>query len=75
MTRFLFCLMAATIAASSAGYAQDNHKGTEEQQRACRPDALRLCRGIHEDDAVFQCLKLNVAKLHSACRGVLESAR
>jgi hypothetical protein len=79
MTRFLFCLIVATSAASSPGYAQDNrtggHKGTAEQQRACRADALRLCRGIHDDDAVHQCLRTNIAQLHSACRDVLESPR
>jgi hypothetical protein len=79
MIRFLFCLVVATAVASPAGYAQDSraadHKGTAEQQRACRPDALRLCRGIHDDDAVHQCLKTNIAKLHSACRDVLESPR
>jgi hypothetical protein len=79
MTRFLFCLVVATAAASPPGFAQDNraagHKGTAEQQRACRPDALRLCRGIHDDDAVHQCLRANIAKLHSACRDVFESSR
>jgi hypothetical protein len=78
MTRFIFCLVVAT-AVSAPGYAQDSrttdHKGTMEQQRACRPDALRLCRGIHDDDAVHQCLRSNVAKLHSACREVIEGTR
>jgi hypothetical protein len=78
MTRYLsqslFCLVAATVLASSLAYAQD-HKGTAEQQRACRPDTLRLCRGIHDDDAVLQCLRKNAAKLRSACRDVLESER
>jgi hypothetical protein len=78
MTRYLFCLFVATAAASSIAHAQDSraggHKGTAEQQRACRPDALRLCRGIHDDDAVLQCLRTNVARLHSVCRDVLESA-
>jgi hypothetical protein len=68
--------LVATVVVSSAGYAQDSsiagHKGTAEQQRACRSDALRLCRGIHDDDAVFRCLKENIAKLHSACRDIIE---
>jgi hypothetical protein len=77
--RYLFCLTVAMTAALSLGYAQDSytpgHKGTAEQQRACRPDALRLCRGIHDDDAVFACLKTHLATIHSACREVIESAR
>jgi hypothetical protein len=76
MIRCFVCVLAATVMVSSTGYAQDSrmagHKGTADQQRACRSDALRLCRGIHDDDAVFQCLKENIAKLHSACRDVIE---
>ena len=76
MIRSFVCALVATVVVSSIGYAQDSrttgHKGTAEQQRACRSDALRLCRGIHDDDAVFQCLRENVAKLHSACRDVIE---
>jgi hypothetical protein len=77
--RYFFCLTVAMTAALSFGYAQDSrtagHKGTAEQQRACRPDALRLCRGIHDDDAVFACLKTHLATIHSVCREVIESSR
>ena len=78
-SRLLFCLVAAAAVASSAAYGQDSrmeeHRGTLEQQRACRSDALRLCRGIHDDEAIFQCLRRNAAKLHSACRDVIEGGR
>lgn len=79
MIRYFFCLTVAITAALSLGYAQDSgtagHKGTAAQQQACRLDALRLCRGIHDDDAVFACLKTHLATIHSACREVIESAR
>ena len=79
MIRYVFFLIVATTAASSVAYAQGGrtagHKGTAEQQRACRPDALRLCRGIHDDEAVYACLKANSAKLGSACRDVIEGDR
>lgn len=79
MIRYLLCLVFVTVAASSAGYAQvagfAGHRGTAEQQRACRSDALRLCHGIHDDDAVFQCLRAHIASLHSTCRVVVENAR
>ena len=79
MSRYLFALMVAVTAPSLAGYAQDSrtggHKGTAEQQRACRPDALRLCRGIHDDGAIFTCLQAHMAKLRSACREVIEGGR
>jgi len=79
MIRHCFVLMVAVAAASSAGYAQDGrtggHKGTAQQQRVCRPDALRLCRGIHDDEAILACLQANIGKLRSACRGVIEGGR
>jgi len=79
MIRHFFFLVVTITAASSAGYAQDSrtagHKGTAQQQRACRPDALRLCRGLHDDEAIYACLKANVAKLHSVCREVIEGDR
>jgi hypothetical protein len=79
MIRYFLFLVVTITAAISVGYAQDSrtagHKGTAQQQRACRPDALRLCRGIHDDEAIYTCLKANVAKLHSACREVIEGGR
>jgi hypothetical protein len=79
MLRYFFVLITAITAASSVGYAQEGrtggHKGTAEQQRACRPDAVRLCRGIHEDEAIYTCLKTNIARLRSVCREVIEGNR
>jgi hypothetical protein len=77
MVRFSVFLIAAITVASSVGYAQEGrtHRGTAEQQRACRPDAVRLCRGLHEDEAIYTCLKTNVAKLRSVCREVIEGNR
>jgi hypothetical protein len=79
MVRFFVVLIAAITAASSLGYAQESrtggHKGTPEQQRACRPDAVRLCHGLHEDEAIYTCLKTNIAKLRSVCRDVIEGNR
>jgi hypothetical protein len=79
MSRYFFFLILVMTAASSVGYAQESrtagHKGTAEQQRACREDALRMCRGIHDDDAIYACLKANSARLRPACRGVIEASR
>jgi hypothetical protein len=78
LIRYFLALTVVVTAASLPGYAQDSrmagHKGTAEQQRACRPDALRLCRGLHDDEAVYTCLKTHLATIHSACREVIESA-
>lgn len=77
MIRYVFFLIVAITGVSLVAYAQEipDHKGTAEQQRACRADVLRLCREMHEDEAIYTCLKANTAKLHSACRKVMEGRR
>jgi hypothetical protein len=79
MIRYLAFLIVAMTAASAVACAQESrttgHKGSTEQQRACRPDVLRLCRGIHEDEAIYACLRTNIAKLRSGCREVIEGSR
>jgi hypothetical protein len=49
------------------------HMGTPQQQRACRVDVLRHCRGIRDDLAIADCLKTNASSLHLGCRRVVES--
>ena len=51
----------------------EGHLGTAQQQRACRPDVLRHCRGMMDDHAIAACLKSNEQKLSSACRRALGS--
>jgi hypothetical protein len=49
-------------------------RGTPEDQRACRPDAVRLCRHVLElNDSmiVLQCFLAQRAKLSAPCRAVL----
>jgi hypothetical protein len=59
----------------AAAAAQEQHRGTPEQQRACRPDVVRHCRGVHEDQAILGCLQANVQSLRPACRQVIEGGR
>ncbi len=48
-------------------------RGTPEDQRNCRPDAVRLCKDVMgNDDAVLRCFQANRAKLSPPCAGVLE---
>lgn len=48
-------------------------RGTPEDQRNCRPDAIRLCREVMDnDDATLRCFQAQRAKLSPACAGVLE---
>jgi hypothetical protein len=67
----------ALVAWPALGEAQQNSpvgsRGSQEDQRACAPDARRLCRQLVGDDmAVLGCFKQNAAKLSRACRAVLE---
>jgi len=48
-------------------------RGTPEDQRACRPDAVRLCKEIiDQDDAVLRCFQANRRQLSPPCLAVLE---
>jgi len=48
-------------------------RGTPEDQRACRPDAVRLCGDIiGNDDAVLRCFQAQRPQLSGPCLAVLE---
>ena len=68
--------MSAILAAiTSAAFAED-HRGTREEQAACRADSRRFCRAVDPENGthgILTCLKQNRSKLSRACRGVLES--
>ena len=45
-------------------------RGTPEDQRACRPDAVRLCKEVMDnDDAVLRCFQARRQQLSPACHG------
>ncbi len=47
-------------------------RGTPEDQRACRPDAVRLCKDVAgDDDAVLRCFQARRKLLSPACNAVL----
>jgi hypothetical protein len=73
-TLTLTVLPSAAFAAGHYGYGgqYSSQRGTPEQQRACRPDVLRHCRGMHEDYAIEQCLRSNMSGLRPACRRVFQ---
>jgi hypothetical protein len=76
---FLFAILLASIATPSVAQQQSfplppflTPRGTPEDQRACRPDAARLCKElIGDDDAVLRCFQANRPKLSPACAAVL----
>jgi hypothetical protein len=72
-------VLVLSLAVSSTNVAAEEgravgHRGTLEQQRACRGDVLRYCRNMQdqEDRAIAECLKAHVRQLSSACRQVLK---
>ena len=48
-------------------------RGTAEDQRSCRPDAVRLCREVMDnDDQVLRCFQARRRELSPPCLAVLE---
>ncbi len=80
MTRLSSSLfIGLVLLVSGSAYAQEfrqGHLGSREQQRACRPDVLRHCRGLmnQSDDAVADCLRSHVRALSPTCREALQEA-
>ena len=82
MARSLFLLAILMAGAATPSQAQNQPfplppfltpRGTPEDQRNCRPDAVRLCKDyMDNDDATLRCFQANRAKLSDACAGVLE---
>ena len=81
MARSLF-LLAVLMAASAAPVQAQNPpiplppfltpRGTPEDQRSCRPDAVRLCKDlIGNDDQVLRCFQARRQLLSPACEAVL----
>jgi hypothetical protein len=83
MARYLVLVFMAASAFASPGYTQGtlpffppfmDMRGTPEDQAACRPDAIRLCRhvlGQNDSMVVLQCFLQNRTRLSAPCRGVL----
>jgi len=75
MNRYVSAAVLLLALLPAAAPAQERHGGTPEQQRACRPDVARHCRGMSEDQAILQCLRANANSLRPSCRQVIEGGR
>ena len=72
MRSIIFALV-ILLTGTSLSFAQD-HKGTPQEQQACRRDAQRFCRQqLGDDGAVQQCLQQNKTKLSKGCQKVFAS--
>lgn len=82
MIRFGVLLSLALVAGTFPAAAQPlplplpfDMRGTPEDQRACRPDAVKLCRDVlasNDNMAVLRCFQGQRSKLSPACRAVLQ---
>ena len=81
MRRFLPLLAASLMACAAPALAQGGRPpgggmGTPEDQRACQPDAVKLCRHTLEQNdpmVTLGCFKLKARQLSPACRAVLQN--
>ena len=71
---FVLSLAISSTTVSAEEGRTEGHRGTLQQQRACRPDVLRYCRNMQdqEDKAIADCLKVHVRQLSPACRQALK---
>ena len=83
MARSLLLLAILMASSITPGQAQNNTpfplppfltpRGTPEDQRNCRPDAIRLCKDVADnDDATLRCFQARRRELSPPCLAVLE---
>lgn len=71
------------LASGAVAFAADdrypnlpNGQGTQDEQAACMPDAMKLCdKDIPNSSAVLACLQAHRATLSKECRDVLRTNR
>ena len=75
MRTYFFILTLLSLSLSNAALAQQQQRGTPEEQKACTRDVQKHCRAVIDqgDFTVLACLKENRAKISQACDQVLKS--
>jgi hypothetical protein len=76
MTAILLLLLVTNAVALGADgkNARSAKTGTEHEQEACTPDAMKFCDDkIPDTFAVLACLQVHRQRLSKACRHVLEA--
>ena len=85
MIRCTAMALAGSLLSASACFAQGlpplplplpfpNFQGTPEEQRACRPDVMKMCKeylGQSDNTVVLRCLQTTKVRLSAPCHGVL----
>lgn len=75
MFRRIVLIISVLSAVDSVAWAQDyprSYPGTPQEQKACRGDAGRFCRGMNDPSEVRACLVSHRQQLTSGCRRVLQ---
>jgi hypothetical protein len=75
MRKILLAVSLLSLTASTAAFAEGQHSGTEQEQKACSRDVTKFCRSLMDqgDLVILSCLQQNRPKLTSACNQVLVS--
>ena len=67
--------LAVLLAGAGAASAQEEYRGTSDQQAACTPDVFRLCwDDIQNVSRIVACLRRQRPSLSPACRAVFDAS-
>jgi hypothetical protein len=75
MRKFVLALALLSVPFSSTAFAQQQQRGTVDEQKACTRDVQRHCRSVIDqgDFTILACLQQNRAKISAACDQVLKT--
>lgn len=75
MRKFILALALLSIPLSSSAFAQQQGRGTPDEQKACTRDVQRHCRAVIDqgDFTILACLQQNRSKISAACDQVLKT--
>ena len=75
MRKIFMVVSLLSLTASTTAFAEGQHSGTEQEQKACSRDVTKFCRPLMDqgDLVILSCLQQNRPKLTSACNQVLVS--
>jgi hypothetical protein len=75
MPKFLMVLSLLSVTVSGAAFAEGQHSGTDQEQKACSRDVQKHCRKVMDqgDLVILSCLQQVRPKISAACNQVLVS--
>jgi hypothetical protein len=75
MRKFFLAVALLSIPLSSGAFAQQEQRGTPDEQKACTRDVQRHCRAVIDqgDFTILACLQQNRTKISAACDAVLKT--